>query len=343
MKAEITNNRIDLLDYLRGFALIGILMVNIPFFLLRANAPAPNSIDAFYQRFLYFFVEGRFFTIFSFLFGYGFYIFISRAKARNDRAFLLFLRRLAVLFVIGCIHVTYVHNLDVLTAYAMVGFFLTPFYWFNKRINLVLALLGIIYASYLGDKNSLILPLFLLGLTAGQYRIFENTSKKIWKYRIFTFVALVLSIIGLWIQYTHLPSTIVDSMSPVDRSTKEAMDSEIFVKMGITVGPIVSACYVGILILLLQYSWVQKLLTPLKYYGRMSLTNYLSQSAIVLTIGYCLQLTENIAYFQTLFICIGIYLIQLLFSTVWLRFFRMGPLEWLWRICTYWKVTPIKK
>ena len=210
MKVEITNNRIDLLDYLRGFALIGILMVNIPFSLLRANAPAPNSIDALYERFLYFFVDGRFFTIFSFLFGYGFYIFISRAKARNDRAFLLFLRRLVALFVIGCIHITFANNLDILTSYAVLGFFLTPFYWLNKRINLVLALLVIIYTSYQGNLLLLSLLLFLLGLSAGQYRIFENISKKIWKYRIFTFMALVLSIIGLWIQYTHLPSTIAD-------------------------------------------------------------------------------------------------------------------------------------
>ncbi len=337
MKTEITNNRIDILDYLRGFALIGILLVNIPFFLLKVDSPSPNSIDASYQRFLYLFVEGRFMPIFTFLFGIGFYIFITRAKVKNDNAYRLFLRRLVVLFAMGCIHFYFVDDLDVLTLYAVFGLFLIPFYRVNKHINLILALLGIMYAGYEGEKLLLNLPLFLLGLTAGQYRIFENISKNIWKYKVFTIVAFVLSIIGLWIQYTHMPSTIVDM------PTKESMDSKIFMKIGIAIGPIVSAGYVGILILLLQYSWVQKLLSPLKNYGRMSLTNYLSQSALVLIFGYCFQLSGNITYFQSLILCIGIYVIQLLFSMVWLQFFRMGPLEWLLRTCTYWGLFPVKK
>lgn len=337
MKTEINNNRLDVLDYLRGFALIGILLVNAPFFLLQVDAPSPNSIDASYERFLYLFVEGRFFTIFTFLFGIGFYIFISRAKAKNEHAYRLFIRRLVVLFAIGCIHCNFIDNLDAITLYAVLGFFLIPFYRVNKHINLILALLGMMYAIYLGDKFLLNFPLFLLGLTAGQYRIFENISKNIWKYRVFTIVAFVLSIIGLWIQYTYAPSTIVYL------PTKEGIDSKTFIKIGITIGPIVSASYVGILILLLQYSWVQKLLSPLKNYGRMSLTNYLSQSALVLTFGYCFQLSGNITYSQSLVLCIGIYVIQLLFSMIWLQFFRMGPLEWLLRMCTYWKVFPIKK
>ncbi|WP_054027579.1 DUF418 domain-containing protein [Bacillus sp. FJAT-28004] len=337
MKTEISDKRIDVIDYLRGFALLGILLVNIPFFLIRVQPPLPNSFDESYHHFLYLFVEGRFFTIFSFLFGYGFYIFMSRAKAKNENALFLFLRRLAALFVMGCIHVTFVHDLDILMAYAMVGFFLIPFYLVNKHINLIVALIGIIYSCYQGDKVVLILPLLLLGLAAGQFRIFENISEKIWKYRIFTFIAFILSIIGLWIQYSYVPTT------SVDMPMNEAMDPKKFIEWGITVGPIVSAFYVGIFILLLQYSWVQKLLSPLKNYGRMSLTNYLSQSALVLTVNYCLQLSGNVTYIHLIFLCMGIYVIQLLFSTVWLRFFRMGPLEWLWRICTYWKLVPIKK
>lgn len=336
MKTEITNIRIDILDYLRGFALIGILLVNIPFFLLEVDSPEPNSIDASYHRFLYLFVEGRFMPIFTFLFGIGFYIFITRAKAKNDNAYLLFIRRLVVLFAISWILERFDHG-EALIAYAILGIFLIPFYRVNKHINLILALLGLMYTSYLGDKALSVIPLFLLGLTAGQYRIFENISKNTWKYKIFTIIAFVLSIIGLWIQYTHAPSTIVDM------PTNGASDSKTFIKIGIIIGPIVSASYVGILILLLQYSWVQKLLYPLKNYGHMALTNYLSQAVLVMIFDYYFQLTGNITYSQTLVLCIGIYVIQLLFSMVWLQFFRMGPLEWLWRICTYWKVVPNKK
>ena len=82
MGNNMTNKRIDELDYIRGFALLGIILVNI-LALLNIKIPDPNTVDASYQRFLYLFVEGRFFSIFSFLFGVGFYIFISRAIARE--------------------------------------------------------------------------------------------------------------------------------------------------------------------------------------------------------------------------------------------------------------------
>ena len=78
--------RIDVLDYLRGFALLGIILVNIlP--LLAVKLPSQGSADASYQRFLFLFVEGRFYTLFSFLFGVGFYLFISRANAKGEKWF----------------------------------------------------------------------------------------------------------------------------------------------------------------------------------------------------------------------------------------------------------------
>ena len=57
MKPTESNKRIDILDYLRGFALLGIILVNIlPLFAVKL--PAPGSADAAYQRFLFLFVEG---------------------------------------------------------------------------------------------------------------------------------------------------------------------------------------------------------------------------------------------------------------------------------------------
>ena len=97
MGNNITNKRIDELDYIRGFALLGIILVNI-LALLNIKIPDPNTVDASYQRFLYLFVEGRFFSIFSFLFGVGFYIFISRAIAKGKNGYVL--RRLVALFIL---------------------------------------------------------------------------------------------------------------------------------------------------------------------------------------------------------------------------------------------------
>ncbi|QWI73221.1 DUF418 domain-containing protein (plasmid) [Bacillus mycoides] len=335
---ENNNNRIDIIDYLRGFALIGVLLVNV-IGLLWIKMPSPKSIDESYQHFVYLFVEARFYIIFTFLFGVGFYIFITRAKEKGSNAYILFVRRLIILYPIGFIHSMF-NSGEALTAYAVLGMLLLPFYKFKKQINLALGALGVICLSYLGSKELLIVPLFLLGLAAGQYCIFENISENIKKYKFFTMIAVVLSVIGLWFQYIHIPPKIFEFIVNVKRP--EAIASNTFLQIGVIIGPIISASYIGILILLLQYTWVQKLLSPLKYYGRMALTNYISQTALVLIGGYFFRLTGNISYLQSFFVCLGIYVIQLLFSMIWLRFFRMGPLEWLWRICTYWKVVSIK-
>ncbi|MHB0803696.1 DUF418 domain-containing protein [Bacillus thuringiensis] len=65
--------------------------------------------------------------------------------------------------------------------------------------------------------------------------------------------------------------------------------------------------------------------------------------ALILLSGYLFQLTGTHSYFYTVFICIGIYIIQIVCSIVWLQFFRMGPLEYIWRFITYWKFIPIRR
>ena len=72
--------RIDTLDYLRGFALLGIILVNVGA-IIAVQWPQTET-DILYRKLLDFFVEGKFFTIFSTLFGIGFYIFISNTKKK---------------------------------------------------------------------------------------------------------------------------------------------------------------------------------------------------------------------------------------------------------------------
>lgn len=344
MGNSMTNKRIDELDYIRGFALLGIILVNI-LSLLMISKPDPNTIDASYQRFLYLFVEGRFFSIFSFLFGVGFYIFITRANAKGNNGYVLFLRRVVALFIFGVIH-SLVHPGEALMIYAVCGFLVLPFYKANKRVNLIVGLIGVVVFAILGAKSFLPLPFILLGLAAGQYRVFENIEQKTKQVAIFTGVMFVLSLAGLIYQYQKVPAMPFDTMllafegGSVPEQVVRTME---FLKVGIMIGPIVSAFYVGLLLLLLQSTFVQKLLAPLKYYGRMALTNYIGQTVLILCAGTIFNFTSNLTYIQTLLVCIVIYMIQIVFSVVWLKFFTIGPLEWIWRVITYWKVMPIRK
>jgi uncharacterized membrane protein YeiB len=146
MNTKELTTRIDILDYLRGFALMGIILVNIiP--LLSVTTPASRSLDASYLRFLYLFVEGRFYTIFTFLFGVGFYIFITRANAKGKNGYVLFLRRILALFIFGLVHVKF-HPGEALTVYAVCGLIILPFYKANKVVNLIFGTVMLLVLSF---------------------------------------------------------------------------------------------------------------------------------------------------------------------------------------------------
>ncbi|EKN66717.1 hypothetical protein BABA_14707 [Neobacillus bataviensis LMG 21833] len=334
-EAMDVTKRIDVLDYLRGFALMGIILVNIvP--LLSAKLPAPHTMDASYWRFLYLFVEGRFYTIFTFLFGVGFYIFITRANAKGRNGYFLFLRRIAALFIIGLIHVRY-HPGEALTVYAVCGILILPFYKANKIVNLMFGIIMLIVFALFSFKLFMVLPLMLLGIAAGQFHVFERLSNNRNKVVLFTTVMFALSALGLIYQYQFAPDIIGNGSIADYRVTQE------FLSIGISIGPIVSAFYVGLLVLLLQSSFFQKVLSPLKSYGRMALTNYILQTALIYLAGTALNLFNNISYLESLYLCISIYIIQLIFSTVWLHLIRFGPLEWIWRVVTYLEIPPLRK
>lgn len=127
--------RIHQLDVIRGFALFGIFFVNMPTFLQPAlflpedGLPADHSMLDVWIRLLFnMFVQTKFYTIFSFLFGAGFYLFMSRAEAKGHRVSMLYMRRLSGLFLIGMIHFLFLWYGDILHTYALTGLFLLLYY-----------------------------------------------------------------------------------------------------------------------------------------------------------------------------------------------------------------------
>jgi uncharacterized membrane protein YeiB len=323
------NKRIEALDFLRGFALLGIILVNIlP--LLHIGLPVTEA-EASYWKFLYLFIEGRFFTIFSFLFGVGFYLFINKANRKGRNGLLLFLRRILVMFLIGLIHFRF-HPGEALTVYAISGFLVLPFYRLKKETNLIIALSLLAGFSWMAIKPLLPIALILLGFSAGQFRLFENLAAKRKPVAIFTVVMGVLSLLAIVYQNSLAPA--------LGNGGVPGMDFYPFFHTGIMVGPVVSAFYAGSLILLIQLPLFNKLLSPLKHYGRMALTNYLAQTVLILAAGHFFGMLSLI---ESLFVCLAIYALQLLFSWTWLRYFLYGPLEWLWRAATYLELPPLRR
>jgi uncharacterized protein len=110
-------------------------------------------------------------------------------------------------------------------------------------------------------------------------------------------------------------------------------------------GLIMALAYSAGLLLLLQGKIGAKLQLSLAPVGRMALTNYLLQTVICTSLffGFGLGLYGKVGASQAALIALAIFAAQIVFSRLWLRTFRFGPVEWLWRRATYWKVLPLRK
>ena len=135
--------RIEVLDVIRGFALLGILIANMAMF----SSPAAyfevlgknmwtGCWDTTASSFINLLIQGKFYTMFSFLFGLGFVIFFERAKAKTTKPKLLFHRRLFILLLIGLAHAFLIWHGDILVSYALLGFLLPLF--FNRQPKTIL-------------------------------------------------------------------------------------------------------------------------------------------------------------------------------------------------------------
>ena len=90
------------------------------------------------------------------------------------------------------------------------------------------------------------------------------------------------------------------------------------------------------------FKWFFNLLRPV---GQMAFTNYLTQSIIAAIIFYGIGfgLYGQLERYQIYLVVLGIWIAQIIWSHIWLRFFQYGPFEWIWRQLTYWKKLPLKK
>lgn len=103
--------------------------------------------------------------------------------------------------------------------------------------------------------------------------------------------------------------------------------------------------HLGVLVLLWKSGVFGWLINALARVGQMAFTNYLMQSIIctLLFFGYGLGYYGKIQRYEQFYVVGAVWAFQILFSVMWLKFFRFGPLEWLWRSLTYWKLQPMRK
>ena len=99
------------------------------------------------------------------------------------------------------------------------------------------------------------------------------------------------------------------------------------------------------LILLYKSKLMKGLFRRLEAVGQMAFTNYIMHSVIctLFFFGYGLNYFGEFEFYQIYYVAFAIWILQLILSPIWLQHFNFGPLEWLWRSLTYWKLQPFKK
>lgn len=388
------NERIDVLDVLRGLAIGGILIGNLQWLsgygILPPAQVEQNPLTDHITRYLvHFFVEGKFYSIFSFLFGFGFAIQMARSEERGDTTASLFKRRLFWLLMIGIFHAVFVWAGDILSVYALLGFALILFRKKSDKSLLkwafglmlvpivVYLALFILFVSFappnidelvaagqadmwtsaiqtvpnggywqiFSDYNlqllagrwaglivqmrlPKILAMFLLGVYAYRRGFLQNAGEHQ------PFIRRVL-IWGLGLGIAGNAAFAYFAKSEADfPPSASGLVGIIFYAFA------VPAMALGIAALITRIWQTDIWRTPLSILapvGRMALTNYLLQSIVCVTIfyGYGFGQFGRFGAAASTLIGLAIFAAQIAVSTLWMRRFRYGPMEWLWRRLTY--------
>ncbi|MGY0694594.1 DUF418 domain-containing protein, partial [Virgibacillus sp. FSP13] len=256
----------------------------------------------------------------------------------------LIIRRILILSIVGIIHQLINPN-EALLVYAIMGIPIVFFDKIPKRFNLILGIMGIIIGSYFGNKILITLPLMMLGLAFGQYRVFESYIKNRKKWILFaviSFVATSILVVYLW---QKAPAggliTGMEGYELTEAQIESNIDFYNFADLALAFAPFFSVFYVSFLVVIEPL--IGKLLSPLNSFGRMAFTNYIGQSVILVILLIFIPEGRMVSYSVATITSALVVIVQIVGSSLWLKLFKYGPLEWLWRCGTYGKWLPIRK
>lgn len=372
------SERIHILDILRGFAIFGILAVNISGFASPAYLPGYEFTgnlpwyDDIAEALALYLADGKFFTIFSFLFGIGFSVQIARAESKGRQLMAFYPRRLGVLFGIGVLHAALFWVDDILRLYALLGFVLLVFR--NRSNRTLLAWSGTFFVLNYGlSLVSNALELSMPNIAAIGREIYLNGSFfavvqfQAWA-GMYIFLSVMqvqagnvmaLFLLGLLAGRVKFFETLPENRPLLQKiltigllagivfnAIHRWLETAWLANLDFMIGALsLSAAYVSGLCLLSLNGTGAKLLAPLGQAGRMALTNYVLQSVICsfLFNGYGLGLYEKVGAAGLWGFTLVIFIFQIWLSNWWLARFQFGPLEWLWRSLTYLQKQPFRR
>ncbi|WP_432354660.1 DUF418 domain-containing protein [Sporosarcina sp. A2] len=330
------------------------------------------------------FIEASFYPIFAMLFGYGLSMQYSKSVLQQTSFGPTAARRMVILLAFGIIHAIFIWSGDILFTYAVLGFLMIalvripPKWLFFGALSLYIIPNGLLTATvYVSERLMgeaslsefadiqkiqdaiqvyghgsyletmafrvqewlvasvgglfltpfMILPLMMIGAALAKWRIFERANEM--KGRL---IVIGVSSLIIGVALKAVPFLI---------STDYSMQ---FIQTYFG-GPLVSAGYVSLLLVLCTLPWFSKVFRPIAKAGRMSLTTYIGQSVIATLIfyHYGFGMYGKVDIATGTLMAVGIFVVQALLADLWLTRYKMGPLEYVWRIGTYGTILSNKK
>lgn len=400
--------RIDYLDVVRGIAILGILIANIEWFSLYAKGLQGRfhfqMLDPVVTFLQYMFIEGKFYSIFSLLFGWGIAIQLSKFANDDKNAARFIRRRLFFMLLLGGIHMLFIWEGDIVFFYALVGFVLIMLRRFSNKTLLitgVLLLLSPILLYYLkmklpllnahvdflkkageqiyqnrgwinqdlsrtsvlreskslitnvwitlGDspyrfaylfftsRFSKILGAMILGFVLARSGIYPGIMKHKSKLLLWSIVVLIFSL-----PLNYLMAGYMQNSDAYYALTSEGLLFSTVYAFGVF--PL-AMVYMVFIALMFEKERFRKFLLRIVPAGKMAFSNYILQSliGIILFYGTGFGLMEQFGPLYLTLLAFLIFTFQIVYSTIWLNYFRFGPVEWLWRSLTYKKIQTIRK
>jgi len=390
------------IDVLRGFAVLGILIMNIQSFsmigaaYLNPYAYGDLSGANYGVWFLsHLLADSKFMTIFSLLFGAGIVLMSSRREAAGRSTAGVHYRRMFWLIVIGVLHGRFLWYGDILFVYGMCGLWI---YWFRRRSPRFLLIGGMLVvgvASLLTMFWQVTMPYWppeavdqvemewwmpppdAVQAELDAYRggwsvqqpqrasraIFMQTNhfltETLWRAGGLMLIGMALFKLGIFGAglsrrfYLRMMSLGFGLGLPIviwgvlyRNSSEWDVRSAFFGggQFNYWGSLLFAAGWIGAVMLVCQRPGWGRVTRPLAAVGRMALSCYLLQTVICTTIfyGHGLGLYGSVNRVGQTLIMLAVWALLLVFCPLWLRYFRFGPFEWLWRSLTYMKLQPMR-
>ena len=341
---------------------------------------SPWWIDRVIERLVYYGLESKAVLVFSFLFGVGLAVQYERFQKMDSPLYWL-RRRMLVLLVFGLLHLLLIWNGDILAEYALAALLLLPLLaapgWVLAlsslclfAIYIVISIIPLPVAAYEKAWIMQHLPIANAVYATGSYgQILQLSLSEIpslLPLHLYIFPrTLALMLLGayLWrsgfLQHPAAHRSLLINLARTGLvlgaslmivTTTEAYDDWDAINplrtaiQNITV-VILAGGYAAAVIALVEFTRAGTWLHVFAPIGRMAFTNYIMQSVIFTFIfyGYGLGQFGQLGITPVFLLGVLVYGLQGVFSAWWLRYFRLGPLEWLWRTLTYGKLQSMKR